>query len=42
MNESDTQPCISSRHWLKIAQEVLSLILLGLRVYELLQHLHLI
>jgi len=42
MNETNTkQPCVRYRHWLKLAQEVLGLIFLGLKIYELLQHLHL-
>ncbi len=43
MRETSTKKrCISYRHWLKFSQELLSLIYLALKIYELLQYLHLI
>lgn len=43
MRETSTKKrCISYRHWLKFSQELLSLIYLALKIYELLQNLHLI
>lgn len=38
----NTNHVISVRHMLIIAQEVLGLILLALKIYEHIQHLHLI
>jgi len=43
MNETNTKrTCVSYRHWLKLAEVVLGLILLVLKIYEALQNLHLL